>query len=156
LPCRWTISICPGSSRNSSLEPMLITTFWSCAGMVRSLLWLLYLCFECEHSSFNFARTAGTHDLHLAMTTLHSLQHLRKATTFAATSPVPPGSKASPKVSPKTAAKPIMEVLVPRYDKALREGRGDRLPRDQWMSVTGTRHCVCLHLVRSNRFIRVL
>lgn len=51
---------------------------------------------------------AGTHDLDLALETLQALQ---------------------------AAGDGREEVRIPRYDKSLRQGRGDRLPRAQWTIV---------------------
>ena len=79
------------------------------------------------------------------MTTLHSLQNLRKSQTGSAGEALvgSAGGTASNKKTSTKSTKEVTEVRVPRYDKALRNGRGDRLPRDQWALVTGTSlHCV--------------
>jgi len=75
------------------------------------------------------------------MTTLHSLQNLRKPQTgsVAGTSVGSAGATASTNKRTSTkSTKEVTEVRVPRYDKALRNGRGDILPKEQWAVVTGT------------------
>ncbi len=82
---------------------------------------------------------AGTHDLHLAMTTLHSLQNLRKPQTLSTPESSTGGARTAGSADNRksSTANVITEVRVPMYDKALRNGRGDRLPRGQWVVVTG-------------------
>lgn len=74
------------------------------------------------------------------MTTLHSLQSLRKGANTAvsdtqsatAAGATTSGSK---KASPQAAVAQVAHI--PRYDKALRQGRGDRLERSAWTTITG-------------------
>ena len=58
-------------------------------------------------------RSAGTHDLQLAMSTMHALLNMRR------------GSSSSPPT-----------VRIPRYDKSLRDGRGDRVVEQHWQQVS--------------------
>ncbi|CEM11788.1 unnamed protein product [Vitrella brassicaformis CCMP3155] len=62
-----------------------------------------------DNPLLRYRGNAGSHDLPLGRDTLMRLQSAKKGTS----------------------------VAVPRYDKSLREGRGDRAPQGQWPTVEG-------------------
>jgi D-glycerate 3-kinase len=66
---------------------------------------------------------AGSHDLHLGTTTLRALQSLGAA--------APPGLMGTDEVA---AVENLQKstVYVPRYDKSLHGGKGDRAPEEEW------------------------
>lgn len=90
--------------------------------------------------------SAGTHDLELFRSTMDRLM------TIGATSS-PPATSTTPTISPAAATvgsgddklvgggeeedAAHAHVRVPRFDKSLRGGRGDRAPKEEWTVVTG-------------------
>ena len=76
---------------------------------------------------FSLHFTAGTHDLNLAMITFHSLLVMQKRSADSTTT----ANKNNKR------NKPIFSVKVPRYDKAMRQGRGDRADEKDWLLVDG-------------------
>jgi hypothetical protein len=89
-----------------------------------------------------FFFVAGTHDLSLAMTTLHSLRALNQEKASAWSNELGAGNSGDQhRVHTKAGSSPssavISEVLIPRFDKSLRQGRGDRVDRSQWQVVSG-------------------
>lgn len=64
---------------------------------------------------FYFVVTAGTHDLGLIQETIGEINNFND----------------------RKLSNPDAAICLPRYSKALREGRGDRLLRSQWTTVRG-------------------
>jgi len=64
---------------------------------------------------------AGTHDMQLMQHTMHALRDQRHSSSSSSSGG---GSGSS--------------IQVPRYDKSLRRGRGDRAPPSEWLSVPAT------------------
>jgi len=63
---------------------------------------------------------AGTHDLQLAMSTMHTLLNMRSLSSG--------GGAAG-------THRPVI-VRIPHYDKSLRDGRGDRAAEQHWQHVS--------------------
>lgn len=77
------------------------------------------------HTYIHGIRTAGTHDLQLAMSTIHALLNMRRSSSLHPSS----GSGSDVKAG-------VVRVRVPQYDKSLRDGRGDRVAEQHWQPVS--------------------
>ena len=88
-----------------------------------------------------FRGNAGTHDLALMMDTLHALRDLNsrieqvKATKNNSNKTTSTSTSSGSRDSHTSAAEDAPVVRVPRYDKSLRQGKGDRAPVDRWVPI---------------------
>lgn len=80
---------------------------------------IMCMCVCSSNIHTHCIRTAGTHDLQLAMSTMHALLNMRRRSS----SPVVGGGAQS-------------VVHIPHYDKSLRDGRGDRVAEQHWHHVS--------------------
>jgi hypothetical protein len=119
-------------------------------------------CCSCDdYLSYFLFFVAGTHDLSLAMTTLHSLRALNQEKARAWSSELGArnagsGAGDQHRMHTKAGSSPssavVSEVHIPRFDKSLRQGRGDRVDRSQWQVVSG----IVLFLFADSFFCPVL
>jgi D-glycerate 3-kinase len=90
---------------------------------------------------------AGTHDVQLAVNTLRSLRSINDD-DFATKTSAERNADALPttETKKKTAENHVatLTVSVPRYDKTLRGGRGDRAARELWPEITAPLDIVLL------------